>query len=240
MHLTAITFDFTMSIPQIIKREEYLARLIGALTKFTKDHSMASPGDFDDGFDEAREFSLQLSETLSPEIRDLVYEVQIHLLCGMTHAGRIMTARGLCEQALQDYGDEYPLRRVRVMERYLYLAVVAGDHPEKYIEMALTAVLPLTSKKVHFYTWIGGAYGRRLGRMRAWSGLGNSFLRAFLLGWGFSRILRTSQRWSTFHRPCQSGHGGSKKFSRSPKKKIKTRCSKSPRFSVLNPLGSRF
>jgi len=156
MHLTTITFDFTMSIPQIVKKEEYLARLIGALTKFTNDQSTASPGDFDDEFDEGHEFALQLSEALSPEIRDLVYEIQVHLLCGMTHAGRIVTARGLCDQALREYGEEFPLRRVRVMERYLYLALVAGDHPEKFVEMGLTAISLLTSKKVPFYTWIGG------------------------------------------------------------------------------------
>lgn len=146
MHLTGITFDFTASVPAIIRKEEYLARLIGALTKFTKTQG-ATPGDFDDDFDDENEFCVQLAESLSREVRGLVYEIQIHLLCGMTHAGRVETARGLCEKAFREY-DEFALRRIRVVERYLYLAVVAGEDPAKFVEMGLSATSQLTSTKV--------------------------------------------------------------------------------------------
>jgi hypothetical protein len=149
MHLTGITFDSTMSIPQIVKKEEYLTRLVGALTKFTKDQSTtASPGDFDDGFDEG-EFSLEVSEALPAETRALVYEIQIHLLCGMTHVTRVITARGLCDKALREYGEEnFPLRWVRVVERYLYLGVVGGNDRAKFTEMGLSGISLLTSNKV--------------------------------------------------------------------------------------------
>jgi hypothetical protein len=146
MHLTGITFDFTTSIPGIIHKEEYLARLIGALTKFTKTQA-ATPGDFDDDFDDENEFCVQLAESLPREVRGLVYEIQIHLLCGMTHAGRVETARGLCDKALREY-EEFGLRRIRVLERYLYLAVVGGEDTAKFVEMGLSAISQLTSTKV--------------------------------------------------------------------------------------------
>jgi len=146
MHLAGITFDFTSSIPHIIHKEEYLARLIGALTKFTKTQA-ATPGDFDDDFEDENEFCVQLAESLPKEVRGLVYEIQIHLLCGMTHAGRFETAKGLCEKALREY-EEFGLRKIRVVERYLYLAVVGGEPPPRFVGMGMTVISQLTSTKV--------------------------------------------------------------------------------------------
>jgi hypothetical protein len=131
-----------------MKKEEYLTRLVGVLTKFTRDQSDWSPGEVNPILND--EFSIILSDTLPIEVKAAVYEIQVHVLLGMTHEGHYMTARNICRKALDIYTEaNCPLRRVRVIERLLYLAVVTGDDIEDLLALGSDAISSLTSTKVH-------------------------------------------------------------------------------------------
>jgi hypothetical protein len=135
-----------MSLVQIMKKEEYLTRLIGVLTKFTKDQSDWSPGDDIPTIND--DFSIVLNDTVPLEVKAMVYEIQVHILLGMTHRGQYTTARRICHQILDIYTDNYPLRRVRVIERLLYLAIVEGDDMGDLLTLGSSAIATLTSTKV--------------------------------------------------------------------------------------------
>jgi hypothetical protein len=131
-----------------MKKEEYLTRLVGVLTKFTRDQSDWSPGEITPVLND--EFSIVLSDTLPVEVKAAVYEIQVHVLLGMTHEGRYTTARNIGRKALDVYTDaNCPLRRVRVVERLLYLAVVTGDDTQDLLALGASAISSLTSTKVH-------------------------------------------------------------------------------------------
>lgn len=135
-----------MSLLQIMKKEEYLTRLIGVLTKFTKDQSGWSPGDDIPTIND--DFSIVLNDTIPIEVKAIVYEIQIHILLGMTHRGQYATARRICRQILDMYTDNYPLRRVRVIERLLYLSIVEGDDMGDLLTLGSSVIATLTSTKV--------------------------------------------------------------------------------------------
>lgn len=141
-----ISFDMNMSLPQVMKKEEYSMRLVGVLTKFTKDQSGWSPGD--DGPSINDDYSIVLNDTIPIEVRAMVYEIQVHVLLGMTHRGQYATARRICRQTLDMYTEEYPIRRVRVVERLLYLAIVEGDELGDLLNLGSSAITVLTSTKV--------------------------------------------------------------------------------------------
>jgi hypothetical protein len=130
-----------------MQREEYLCRLTGTLTKFTQDQGELSPGvETAPGIN--TEFSIVLGDSVALEAKALVYEIQIHILLGMTHEGRCAVAKKICQRTLDLYSEvEYPLRRVRVIERLLYLAVVEGD-PMEVMDLGASAVTLLASGKV--------------------------------------------------------------------------------------------
>jgi len=137
-----------MSLGQLMKKEEYLTRLIGCLTRFTRDQSEWSPGEapaLDD------EFELTINDTTQPEVKAFVYEVQVHILLGMTHKGRDMSARKIAQKALDIYTEtQCPLRRLRVIERLLYLAIMGGGDVEDLLALASEAISTLTATKVHW------------------------------------------------------------------------------------------
>jgi tetratricopeptide (TPR) repeat protein len=117
-----------MSLGQLMKKDEYLTRLIGCL---------------DD------EFELTINDTTPPEVKAFVYEVQVHILLGMTHKGRDMSARNIAQKALDIYTQtQCPLRRLRVIERLLYLAIMGGGDVEDLLALASEAISTLTAAKV--------------------------------------------------------------------------------------------
>ena len=137
----------TMSLQQVMKKEEYLKRLIGCLTRFTKDQSDWSPEEQPD-VDE--EFEITLSDTASPETKALVYEVQVHILLGMSHKGTHATARKICHKALGIYTEmDCPLRRARVIERLLYLSIVDGEDVKDILDIGARTIDTLVSTKVY-------------------------------------------------------------------------------------------
>jgi hypothetical protein len=146
VHLTSVSLDMSMSLVQIMKKEEYLTRLIGVLTKFTKDQSDWSPGDDIPTIND--DFSIVLNDTVPIEVKAMVYEIQVHILLGMTHRGQNATASRICRQILDMYTDNYPLRRVRVIERLLYLAIVEGDEMGDLLTLGSSTIATLTSTKV--------------------------------------------------------------------------------------------
>jgi hypothetical protein len=134
-----------MSLAKIMRKEEYLTKLIGVLTKFTKDQSDLSPGDDEPLLGD--EFSIVLNDTVAVEIKAIVYEAQVHILLGMTYHGQYEAARKICHQILDMYA-QCPLRRVRVVERLLYLAIVEGNEVEDILALGSDAITTLTSTKV--------------------------------------------------------------------------------------------
>ena len=128
-----------------------MTRLVGVLTRFTRDESGWSPGMEESLNDD--EYSIVLNETLSVETKSLVSEVQVHILLRMTHQGQYTTARKLCRQTLETYtGLNCPLRRIRVVERLLYLAVINGDTRDDILDLGRGAITILTSPKVHTHS----------------------------------------------------------------------------------------
>jgi hypothetical protein len=150
VHLSSLSLDDAgMSLAQVMRKEEYLTRLVGVLTKFTKVQSGWSPGDETPSMND--EFSIVLNDTFPVEVKAIVYEIQVHTLLGMTHHGQYATARRICRQSLDLYdGNQYPIRRVRVIERLLYLAIVEGEESEDLLDLGSTAVTTLTTTKVRF------------------------------------------------------------------------------------------
>jgi len=150
VHLTSVQIEKSaavMSLAQIMKKEEYLTRLVGSLTKFSRDPQDWSPGDVPMELNE--EFSIVLNEELPAEVRAIVYEIQIDILLGTTIAGQHDIVVSLCHKALQFYEEhDYPLRRARVIERLLYLAVLSGDQCDNPLELGTAVVRILTSSKV--------------------------------------------------------------------------------------------
>lgn len=134
-----------MSLTQIMRKEEYLTKLIGVLTKFTKDQSGLSPGDDEPVLSD--DFSIVLNDTIPVETKATVYEIQVHTLLGMTCHGQYAAARKICQQVLEMY-SQFPLRHVRVVERLLYLASVDGNEVENILRLGSDAIAMLTSTKV--------------------------------------------------------------------------------------------
>ena len=132
-----------------MKEEEYLTRLVGALTKFTKDQSDWSPGDVAPSIND--DYSIVLSEEHPIETKAAVYEIQVHVLLGMTHQGQYTNARSICHQALDMYTEtNCPLRRIRVIERLLYIAVIEGEGIGDLQDLGSSAITTLTTTKVYF------------------------------------------------------------------------------------------
>jgi hypothetical protein len=151
IHVTTLSLESdvgTLPLTQIIKKEEYLCRLIGVLTKFTKDQSDWSPGLEVESLDD--EFSIVLNDEIPVEVKGIVYEIQVNILLGMTHQGQYATARKICQRVLEMYNESHcPLRRIRVIERFLYIAIVEGDH-DNILELGSDAITTLASTKVYF------------------------------------------------------------------------------------------
>ena len=136
-----------MSLAQVMRKEEYLTRLTGVLTKFTKDQSGWSPGDEFPSISD--DYSIVLNDTVPIEVKAVIYEIQVHVLLGMTHQGQYTTARRICREVLDLYPDTYfPIRRVRVIERLLYIAIVEGDEVGDLLNLGVSAITTLTSTKV--------------------------------------------------------------------------------------------
>ena len=136
-----------MSLAQVMRKEEYLTRLTGVLTKFTKDQSGWSPGD--DFPSVHNDYSIVLNDTVPIEVKAMIHEIQIHVLLGMTHQGQYSTARKICREALDLYTEnDYPIRRVRVIERLLYIAIVEGDEIGDLLNLGSSAITTLTAAKV--------------------------------------------------------------------------------------------
>ena len=149
VHLSTISFDCTMCLERVIKGEEYLTRLIGVLTKFTKDPNGWSPGDEEPNISD--DFSIVLNDTISDEVKAIVYEIQVHVLLGMTHRGQYAMGRKICRQLLDIYSENYPLRRARVIERMLYLAIIEGSEVGDPLNLGGSAIASLTTTKVFSY-----------------------------------------------------------------------------------------
>ena len=78
-----------------------------------------------------------------------IHEIQIHVLLGMTHQGQYSTARKICREVFDLYAENhYPIRRVRVIERLLYIAIVEGDEPGDLLNLGSSAIATLTAAKV--------------------------------------------------------------------------------------------
>jgi hypothetical protein len=136
-----------MSLAQVMRKEEYLTRLTSVLTKFTKDQSGWSPGD--EFLSISDDYSIVLNDTVPIEVKAVIYEIQVHVLLGMTHQGQCTTARRICREVLDLYSDtHFPIRRVRVIERLLYIAVVEGDEVGDLPNLGASAITSLTSTKV--------------------------------------------------------------------------------------------
>src|SRR5271170_1800105 len=128
-----------MGVAQVMRKEEYLTKLVAVLTRFTKDQCEMSPGDNGTSLDE--EFSIVLNDEVGVEAKALVYEVQVRVLVDMTHQGRYATAKKIGRKALEIYTEtNCPLRRVRVIERLLYLAVVEGEDVDDSLSLGTTAI----------------------------------------------------------------------------------------------------
>lgn len=137
----------TLNLMGIINKEEYLSRLVGALTRLHRDcsQSLWSPGDIDCPSDD--EFSIVLNETFPVEVKAVVYEIQVHTLLNLGQRGHYSTARSLCYKAMEAYVD-CPLRRARVIERLLYLAILDGESTSELIALGEGVVNLLTCSKV--------------------------------------------------------------------------------------------
>lgn len=136
-----------MSLGRLMKKEEYLTRLIGCVTKFTRESSDWSPGEVPAMEDE---FEITLSDTTPLEVKAFVYEVQVQILLGMTYKGREACARKIAQKALQIYKEtNCPLRGVRIVERLLYLSVLDGEDVQDILNLGSGAIANLTSTKVY-------------------------------------------------------------------------------------------
>ena len=139
-----------LSLAQVMKKEEYLTRLVGSLTRFTINQSVSSPGRDEPRVDD--EYSIILNESLPIEVKALVSEIQILVLSSMTHQGQYEMARKICHQVLEMYTENNcPLRRMRVIERLLYLAVIDSDKGEGVLDLGRDAITILVSTKVYQY-----------------------------------------------------------------------------------------
>ena len=148
VHLTSISVDSgTMTLAQVMRKEEYLTRLTSVLTKFTKDQFESSPGgDFPSVSDD---YSIVLNDTVPIEVKAVIYEIQVHVLLGMTHQGQYTTARRICREVLDLYPDtDFPIRRVRVVERLLYIAIVEGHEVGDLLDLGASAITTLATTKV--------------------------------------------------------------------------------------------
>ena len=142
-----------MSIGQVMRNEEYMTKLVAVLTRFTKDQGEMSPGDKEMELDE--EFSIVLNDDVGVQVKALVYEIQVHVLMEMTHQGRYATAKKIGQKALEIYTEaNCPLRRVRVIERLLYLAVVEGEDVDDSLSLGRCAINTLTSTKVYRFMFL--------------------------------------------------------------------------------------
>ena len=83
------------------------------------------------------------------DVKALVHEIQVHVLVGMTHQGQYATARRICHKILEMYSDEYPIRRVRVIERLMYITVVDGNAASETLKLGSEAITKLTTTKVN-------------------------------------------------------------------------------------------
>jgi len=137
-----------MGVAEVMRREEYLAKLVAVLTRFTKDQGEMSPGDKEVELDE--EFSIVLNDDVAVEVKALVYEIQVHVLVDMTHQGRYATAKNIGRKALEIYTEaNCPLRQVRIIERLLHLAVVEGEGVDDALNLGASAINTLASTKVN-------------------------------------------------------------------------------------------
>ena len=137
-----------MGVTEVMRREEYLTRLVGVLTRFTKDQGEMSPGD--EGVEVDDEFSIVLNNEVGVGVKALVFEIQVHILGDMTHQGRHATAKKIGRKGLEIYTEtNCLLRRVRVIERLLYLAVVEGEDVDDALSLGASAISTLTSTKVY-------------------------------------------------------------------------------------------
>ena len=135
-----------ISFGQLMKKEEYLTRMIGCLTKFTRDMSDWSPGE-EPAMDD--EFEITLSDTTPLEVKAFVYEIQVQILLGMTHKGRDVSARKIAQKALDIYNEtNCPVRGLRVIERLLYLAITDGEDVHDVLALGSGAITTVTSVKV--------------------------------------------------------------------------------------------
>ena len=150
VHITTIDLSeeaAVLSLGELMKKEEYLSRLIGVLTRLHRDchPSNWSPGDI---VETDYEFSIILDEKLPIEVTAVVYEIQIHTVLNLSR-GQHATARSLCHKAMEAYSEtNCVLRQARVIERLLYLAVLDGDNAEDLLTLGLGTVSILTSTKV--------------------------------------------------------------------------------------------
>jgi len=130
-----------------MRKEEYLTRLIGSLTRFSRDQRDCSPGDVPHA--ESEDFSIMLNDSLPVQTKAIIYEIQVDILLGLAHTGQNLLIENLCHKAMDIYGDaQCPLRRVRVAERLLYLAVVEGNISSHSIDLGSSAIRNLTAMKV--------------------------------------------------------------------------------------------
>jgi hypothetical protein len=130
-----------------MRKEVYLTKLIGSLTKFSRDQRDWSPGDIP--YAESDDFSIMLNDSLTPQMKAIIYEIQVEILLGMTYKGRTAPIKNLCQKAMEIYEDNHcPLRRIRVAERLLYLAVLEGDISPEPIDIGAQAIRNLTAMKV--------------------------------------------------------------------------------------------
>lgn len=151
VHLSTLSLEndaATLSLAQVMKKEEYLTRLVGSLTRFTIDQLVWSPGMDAPRVDD--EYSIILNESLPVVVKALVSEIQILVFSSMTHQGQHEMARKICHQVLEIYTEnDFPLRRIRVIERLLYLAVVDGNKGGGVLDLGGNVITILASTKVY-------------------------------------------------------------------------------------------
>jgi hypothetical protein len=160
------------SLGEIMGKHEYMAKLIGMLTKFTKDRSDWSPGD---PISLDSDFSIILNDAIPVEVKAIVYEIQISILLGMSHQ-RIDVVKGLCEKALAIYEENvFPIRRVRVIERMLYTFMIQGDSFPNALEIGNNALQILAPKAFGKDDGLTGSKKLLLARCFVWMGLLHDF-----------------------------------------------------------------
>jgi hypothetical protein len=232
VHLDTISVETdatVLPLGQLMKKEEYLTRLIGVLTKFTRDQSDWSPGELTPA--PSDEFSIVLNNNVSIEVKAVVYEIQVHVLLGMTHEGRYAIARNICGKALDIYAEaNCTLRRARVLERLLYLAVVTGEDTEDLLALGSSAISSLTSTKVYLGNDL--ADSRHLVKMKGCIVRGSLFWLVVFHGWVYCRMQMKIQRMNTHRKRLQSGPAGLRRQSMIVATWIKLRWQTSSKFWV--------